>query len=189
MRSEHPNGAPKRVLSFFTMATLLLGVFILCFVQPLAAQYRGTIRGVVTDPSGSVVPSAKVTMENAATSAAVTQESNASGLYLFSFVQPGTYSITVEKSGFQKYVQSGIEVMATSDVTVNAVLKLGNVAQTVTVTGQTGEHVEFNTSSMKMTVQGANLANLPVLGRLAPQPVLHVVEWRNGYRRPYRRQE
>ena len=165
MRSMHQNSAPRRSVSLVTMGTLLLGMFILCFVQPLAAQYRGTIRGVVTDPSGSVVPSAKVTLENTETSAVVNQETNSSGLYLFNFVQPGTYAITVEKSGFQKYMQSNVHVMATSDVTVNAVLTLGNVAQTVTVTGQAGAHVEFNTSSMKMVVRGTNLANLPVLAR------------------------
>ena len=165
MISKHQAGSPRRSLSFSMMGVLLLGAFLLCFVQPLSAQYRGTIRGVVTDPSGSVVPSARVTMTNTETSVAVNQETNASGLYLFNFVQPGTYSISVEKSGFQKYEQSGVNVMATSDVTVNAVLQLGNVSQTVTVSGEAGAHVEFNTSTMKMVIQGANLANLPVLAR------------------------
>ncbi len=165
MRSKQQTGAPRRSLSFAMMGTLLLGAFLLCFVQPLSAQYRGTIRGVVTDPSGSVVPSAKITMTNTETSVATAKESNASGLYLFNFVQPGTYTITVEKSGFQKYEQTDVHVMATSDVTINAVLKLGNVAQTVTVKGEAGAHVEFNTSTMKMVIQGANLANLPVLAR------------------------
>ena len=164
MRSKFQSSAPKRSISFVMMGTLLLGVFILCFVQPLAAQYRGTITGVVTDPSGSVVPSAKVTMVNTATSAATVQMTNASGLYTFTYVQPGDYTVTVEKSGFQKF-SSTAHVLATSDVTVNATLKLGNVAQTVTVTGTTGQHVEFHSSSMKMVVQGANLANLPVLAR------------------------
>jgi hypothetical protein len=165
MRSKHQNGAPKRSLSLFMMGTLLLGVLILCFVQPLAAQYRGTIRGVVTDPTGAVVPSATVTMTNMETSVATVVQTNASGLYLFNFVQPGAYTITVEKAGFQKFVQSNVTVLTTSDVTVNAVLQLGNVAQTVTVTGETGARVEFNTSTQKTTIEGANLANLPVLAR------------------------
>ena len=122
MPKMYRKGTPRRVLGLLTSA-FFVGVFLLYFVQPLAAQYRGTIRGVVTDPSGSVVPSAKVTMENTETSVAVTQETNANGLYLFNFVQPGNYSVTVEKSGFQKYVQNGVHVMATSDVTVNATLK------------------------------------------------------------------
>ncbi|MGA8183420.1 MAG: carboxypeptidase-like regulatory domain-containing protein, partial [Terriglobia bacterium] len=141
MSNKHQTGSPRRSLSFAMMGMLLLGAFLLCFVQPLSAQYRGTIRGVVTDPSGSVVPSAKVTMTNTETSVAVNQETNTSGLYLFNFVQPGTYSISVVKSGFQKYEQSGVNVMTTSDVTVNAVLQLGNVSQTVTVSGEAGAHV------------------------------------------------
>jgi Carboxypeptidase regulatory-like domain len=164
MSSNRQKWAPGRRLGV-VVESLLLGVFILCFVQPLAAQYRGTIRGVVTDPSGAAVPGAKVTLENTATTVTVVQNSNAEGLYLFNLVQPGSYTVTVEKAGFQKFVQSQVSVMTTSDVTVNALLKIGNVAQTVTVIGETGAHVEFNTSSLKMVVQGTNLANLPVLAR------------------------
>lgn len=164
MRSKHPKRTPRHNLGF-AMAGMLLGTFMLCFVQPCAAQYRGKIQGVVTDPSQAVVPNATVTLQNTATTVTVVHQTNSSGLYLFNFVQPGTYSLTVQKAGFQKYVQNAVSVMTASDVTVNAVLAVGNVAQTVTVTGQTGAHVAFNSSTMKMTIQGTNLRNLPVLAR------------------------
>src|SRR5690242_10945899 len=89
---------------------------------------------------------------------------DATGSYRFDFVIPGTYKVTVEAAGFNKFVQQNIEVQTAGDVSVNAVLKLGDVAQTVTVT-ESGAEVQFNTSTMEQTVNGTMLDQLPVLAR------------------------
>ena len=72
--------------------------------------------------------------------------------------------MTVEATGFQKFVQENVLVQATGDVTVNAVLTLGAVTQTVEVTAAVAQ-VEFNTSNMTITVQQSYLKDLPVLAR------------------------
>jgi hypothetical protein len=143
----------------------LLVAFITCFVQPVAAQeYRGTIRGVVTDPTHAVVPNAKVTLQNINTTISKTVQTDSSGFYIFDLVQPGSYTVTVEAAGFQKFVQENITVQTTGDVTVNAVLTIGSLTQTVTVTEQVAQ-VQFNTSSLTTTISGSNLRELPVLSR------------------------
>jgi len=143
----------------------LLVAFITCFVQPMAAQEsRATIRGVVSDPTQAVVPGAKVTLHNTATNVDRVKDADSSGFYVFDQVTSGAYSLSVEASGFQKFVQENIVVQATGDITVNAVLALGATTQTVEVTAAVGQ-VEFNTSNMSVTVQQSYLRDLPVLAR------------------------
>jgi hypothetical protein len=141
----------------------LLVAFMTCFVQPMAAQeYRGTVRGTVTDPTHAVVPNAKVTLKNVNTNVERSVQTDTGGLYLFNFVIPGTYSVTVEAAGFQKYVQEDVTVQVTSDITVNAVLALGAVTQTLEVTAAVAQ-VQFNTSNPTTTISGSNLKELPIL--------------------------
>jgi len=145
----------------------LLVAFVTCFVQPLGAQEsRGTIRGVVTDPTHAVVPGAKVTLHNAATGVDVVAAADSSGFYAFERILPATYSVSVEAPGFEKFVQENVVLQTTGDVTVNAVLTLGSVTQTVEVTSAVGQ-VEFNTATMSDTVQNSFLKDLPILARSA----------------------
>ena len=144
---------------------LLLGVllvaFATCFVQPLSAQQStGTVRGVVSDPTHAVVPGAKVTLHNTGSDVDVVVQADTSGYYLFDRIVPGAYSVTVEAPGFEKFVQENVTVQTASDVTVNAVLTLGAVTQTVEVTSAVAQ-VEFNTATMSDTVQSSFLKDLP----------------------------
>jgi hypothetical protein len=149
----------------FLLAVALLVALIACFVQPLSAQEsRGTIRGEVTDPTHAVVPNAKVTLHNVGTGVELTKQVDASGFYVFDPVIPGTYRVAVESPGFEKFVQENVVVQTASDITVNAILTIGAVTQTVEVTTNVGQ-VEFNTSTMSDTVQQSFLKDLPVLAR------------------------
>ncbi len=137
----------------FLLAGALLVALIACFVQPLSAQEsRGTIRGEVTDPTHAAVPNAKVTLHNAFTGVEVIKQVDTSGFYVFDPVIPGTYRVVVESPGFEKFVQENVVVQTASDITVNAILTIGAVTQTVEVTTTVGQ-VEFNTSTMSDTVQ------------------------------------
>jgi hypothetical protein len=129
-----------------------------------AQESRGTLRGVVSDPSHAVVPGVQVTLRNTNTGVERSVETDASGFYLFDFVIPGTYGVIVEATGFEKFVQENVVVQTTGDVTVNAVLTLGAVTQTVEVTSSVGQ-VEFNTATMSDTVQNSYLKDLPIEAR------------------------
>jgi hypothetical protein len=143
----------------------LLVAFITYFVQPVAAQEsRATVRGVVSDPTHAVVPGAKVTLHNTATNVDLVRQADASGFYVFDPVIPGTYSVVVEATGFEKFVQENVVVQTTADVSVNAVLTLGAQTTTVEVTTSVAQ-VEFNTAAMSTTVQNSFLKDLPILAR------------------------
>ena len=74
------------------------------------AQDRGTIRGVVTDPSGATVPEATVTVKNVNTGLTQTVRTSADGIYNVLYLPAGDYIVTTEKSGFRKAETSGVGV-------------------------------------------------------------------------------
>lgn len=74
----------------------------------LAQDYRAKVSGTVTDASGAVVPNATVTLKNVDTGMAAVRQSNATGQYRFDLVEPGTYSVTVNQTGFKRLVQEKV---------------------------------------------------------------------------------
>ncbi len=137
----------------------------LLFVGVASGQeYRARVQGQVKDPSQAAIVGAKVTLKNVNTGIEAAKETDSTGRYLFDFVQPGTYTISVEAAGFQRFVQENIGVLTRADVTVDAQLTVGALAETVMVSEQTGQ-VQFNTSTMTTTVQGSMLRDLPILAR------------------------
>src|SRR6266705_1602896 len=74
------------------------------------AQDRGTIRGVVTDPSGATVPEATVTAKNVNTGLTQTVKTSADGVYSVLYLPAGDYTVTTEKAGFRKAERTGIDV-------------------------------------------------------------------------------
>ncbi|MCC6860811.1 MAG: carboxypeptidase regulatory-like domain-containing protein [Bryobacterales bacterium] len=107
---------------------------------------------------------AKVTLRNVNTGTETSRSTDATGRYLFDFVQPGTYSVAIEAAGFQRFLQENISVLTRGDVTVNASLTVGAVAETITVSEEVAQ-VQFNTSTMTTTVQGNLLKDIPILAR------------------------
>ena len=94
----------------------------------------GTITGTVTDPQGAAVPNAKITITEDATGVASSAQSNESGAYTRPLLRPGTYTIAVEATGFQKAQQKGVVVLQGEPVAVNITMTVGNINQTVEVT-------------------------------------------------------
>ncbi|HXQ36332.1 MAG TPA: carboxypeptidase-like regulatory domain-containing protein, partial [Anaerolineales bacterium] len=105
-------------------AILASFLLVVCFLpSPLFAQLdTGGITGTVTDPSGAVVPGAHVTLTNTDTSVAQTMPTTSTGTYSFSGVRPGAYSLTVEASGFEKYLAEGIQIHVQQVVTADVPL-------------------------------------------------------------------
>src|SRR5580693_9030516 len=124
----------------FCLATMLLG-------SPLSAQTTfGSISGTITDASGSAVAGAQVTLTNDATSAKQTFTTGADGLYSFVNLNPGEYTLEVEKSGFKHVKREAIVVQVQQAVRIDAALELGAITQTVEVTGETPLLTPTNTS-------------------------------------------
>ncbi|MCC6857420.1 MAG: carboxypeptidase regulatory-like domain-containing protein [Bryobacterales bacterium] len=129
-----------------------------------AQDYRGKVQGVVTDASQAVVVGATISLANDKTGIVSVKETNPNGRYFFDLVDPGTYTITVEAAGFSKFIQQNIVVQVAGDVTVDASLTVGAVSETVVVK-ETPVAVQFNTSTMQMTVDRKMLDDLPTMAR------------------------
>src|SRR5262245_6326891 len=123
-----------------TQPRLLQGALLLALAISLPAQeYRGRIQGSVTDSSQAMVAGATVTLLNTQTGVATTRTTNENGRYLFDLVLPGTYSVTVQLEGFQRFVQEKIQLVSRGDITVDATLRPGDVREAVSVTSQAAE--------------------------------------------------
>lgn len=148
--------SPQQLLRYALAFALTSGL--------MAQEYRGRVQGSVTDGTQATVAGATVTLSNIDTGVSSTQQSNEQGRYLFDLVLPGKYTVTVQLQGFNKFVQANVVLQSRSDVTVNAVLRPGDVRETVTVEAQAST-VQFNTSKLETTVDSALVSNLPQISR------------------------
>ncbi len=117
----------------FSLIRFVFASFLaLLFLGGSTAFGQGTsasLTGQVTDNSGAVVPGATVTATNTDTGLAQTATSNGEGIYLIVPLPPGHYKLMVEAKGFERYVQSGIELSVSVNSTQNVVLKTGSVQE------------------------------------------------------------
>ncbi|MGH9351691.1 MAG: carboxypeptidase regulatory-like domain-containing protein, partial [Terriglobia bacterium] len=126
-----------------SLVSVALGVFValvavVCVFPPLALgqAVNGSVVGTVIDPSGAVVPQARVTITNVGTTVSQTARTDASGYYSFPDLPPGNYKVRVEKQGFATIDRSGVSLFVNSTVRVDVSLKPGEMTQTVTVQSQ-----------------------------------------------------
>src|ERR1700686_3234758 len=119
----------KRVPLFLAS---LLAIALIPITSARAQQTLGGITGTVTDASGAVVVNATVTLIGDQTKLSRTQNTNASGLYLFVNLPIGAYTLTFTQAGFQTETVPSIQVQANRTATVNAELKVGNVPESIT---------------------------------------------------------
>jgi carboxypeptidase family protein len=124
----------------------------------------GSVGGTVTDPTNAVVAGATVTLMDAATGAVRTSTTNESGRYFVANVLPGTYDVTVTKTGFRQYKLSKQVVSVSTELTLNMTLQLGAVTEIVEVTA-TNTVLQTENSTIGNVVTGDLLQSLPSLGR------------------------
>ena len=131
--------------------TCLLVAILLFAAQSVAQVYHGRIEGLITDQSGAIIPGATVTLVNVATGIRAARQSSSTGVYLFDLLDSGTYTISVEASGFAKFTQENISVEASSDITVNGVMRPGTLRQGITVSAAPSG-LQLNTSSNTLDI-------------------------------------
>ena len=139
-QSEIPKNAisagDRRSYKWWQAILPLFLLSLICLVTPSGAraQTTATLSGTVQDPSGGVIPGAQVTLTNDATHDKRAVMSNASGLYAFPSLVPGSYSLVAAAKGFQAAQITGIDLHAGDTRTVPALaLTVGSESQTITV--------------------------------------------------------
>ena len=132
------------------------------------AQGLATLQGTVTDPSGAVVPSAKVTVTQQATGLERATTGDAQGNYLVPALQPANYSLTVAAPGFREFIRNDITLQADQSATVNVTMELGQASQKVTVESS-AILVDTVTGTQKQVINQTQMVELPLNGRNAAQ--------------------
>src|SRR5208337_893610 len=110
-----------------------------------------------------VVPDAKVTATDTATSISTVTTTNKNGYYELPALQVGAYQLTVESANYQKYAQTGIQLSANANLEINAKLSIGPSQTTVTVSASSVQ-VETSNTQLEQTVGSSQIDSLPLFG-------------------------
>jgi len=154
------------VFKIFSAACALLALC--CLLSPSQARAQlvtADVLGTVTDTTGAVIPNAKVTLLNTGTGISASMKSNATGEFLFSHVQIGTFKITVEATGFKTFMANGITAGANDRVRIGAKLDIGNQVETVEVQASAAVELQTDSSDIGSQISANAVADMPVNGR------------------------
>lgn len=151
-------------------AHVLLGfvaVFLVLVMMPPAAHGQsqfGQITGLVTDSAGNSIVGASVVVTNESTGISINSETNSAGNYSMGSLVPGTYRITVTKSGFGPTTRNGIVLQIAQTAEINFALQVGQVHQQVTVSAS-GGLLQTQNAVIGTVVPQSGVVNLPLNGR------------------------
>jgi hypothetical protein len=142
---------------------LLIPLSAILFAAPVlfASGPTGTITGTVTDPSGAVVPKAKITVVNSATNAARDARSNDDGDFTVALLPPGRYQVTAESEGFRKSIFSDVVVNVDQTIRVDFALIVGAPTEEVRVK-DTPPAIQTDTSTLGQVVNNRLVQQLPL---------------------------
>jgi hypothetical protein len=147
---------------------LIICVFCLACSAGVFAQATSQISGTVTDASGAVIAGAQITVTQTNTGISRTATSDANGVYSLPSLPLGPYRIEVKKEGFTTFNQTGIVLQVGTGVTVNPVLQVGAVSQSVQVEA-TAPMVDTTTTGVGQVVNSQSVVDLPLNGRQVTQ--------------------
>ena len=145
--------------------TMILVGLLLAALPGFAQTISGSIAGRVVDPQGAVVPNASVTVTEASKNLRVSSTTSAGGDFLVPGLLPGTYSITVESTGFKRLPRNGIILDANDKLALgDLVLEVGAVTETVEVSAQAAV-LQTESVERSATISGTQISNIEVNGR------------------------
>ncbi|MGA9061715.1 MAG: carboxypeptidase-like regulatory domain-containing protein [Terracidiphilus sp.] len=137
-------------------------VLLLSFAFPLfASGPAGTITGTITDPSGAVIPKARIVVRNEGTNATREAQSNGEGDYTVALLAPGRYSVAVESTGFRRSVIHGVILDVDQTVRVDFALVVGAASESVIV-NETPPIIQTETSTLGQVVNNRLVQDLPL---------------------------
>jgi hypothetical protein len=127
-------------------------------------EFRASLSGRVTDPSGAAVSTANISVRSNATGDILKAITDEDGRYQIPFLNPGEYTVTAEKAGFQKSVQQGLSLQVAERSTLDIRLTLGEVNQVLTVEANAGV-VEIESADRGLTIDTKRIEATPLQGR------------------------
>ena len=148
------------------LSSLVVWVSLFCPTRASgqAASAYGRLEGVVLDTSGAAVPGATVVITNESTTIETKLETDEGGHFVALYLSPGTYDVSIEKAGFQKFLVKGTAVAVGTTATLRPRLVVGKVETSVTVSAAPVS-VDATQSSLGTVVEDKSIESLPLNGR------------------------
>ena len=146
------------------LVRLSLALLFLAHAGQVMAQSAGSLRGAVADSTGAVLPGATVTLTNEATKFTRNATSDAKGQYFFASVDPGSYTLKVELTGFKSHETKSVRISTNDTAAVDVRLEVGTQTETVTVTG-TREMIQTQTGAREGVITQEQIENISIIGR------------------------
>jgi len=143
------------------LAARLFGAVLFNLFALAAFGQTGSITGTISDPSSAAVVNASINAKNAETGAVFQSGTSNTGNYVIR-VPAGTYELTVETSGFKKYVRSNVLVQTATDTRLDVTLEVGATTETITVTEQS-PLLKTESGEMSHIVTTAQVNQLPII--------------------------
>jgi hypothetical protein len=158
---------------FFFLAFIASAMFAFLAIS-VSAQAVSGVTGVVTDPSGAVVPGVKVTLNDTKTQRSFTTTTNDQGSYTFQNIQPGEqYQLTFAGTGFKSLVMNNVTLGVAKTETYDAVLTAGEVSVTVDVAAtSSGDTLNTTDPSIGNVIDTRQLKELPIQIRSSPAALI-----------------
>ena len=142
----------------------LFAAGILVTALAFAQSDNTSINGTVKDPTGAVVPNARITTRNETTGAMRVATTSASGTYVIPTIPAGPYTISIEAPGFKKFESSKNKVDPNLPATLDVTLEVGATAETVEVTASVAA-LQSETATVGKLVEGKQISELQLNGR------------------------
>ena len=129
-----------------------------------AQEFRASLSGEITDPSGAAISGATITVTNVDRNSDSVETSNSLGRYVINFLSPGTYKVTVDKPGFKKLVRQGIRLSSSDKFDVDLRLEVGSISEAVTVMGEPPQ-LQTESASRSALIENRVIESVPTNGR------------------------
>jgi hypothetical protein len=157
----------ERRVFLSVLSGLAVGILLSFGSLPSWAQSTatGTVSGQIVDAQHATVAGAKVTLTDPSTRTSANANTNEAGRYIFLNVKPGTYDITITKTGFSVYRVAQQQVEVGTVLTINATLEVGSTATTIEVTAAPGAELQTTNATVGTTLTGPSLVDLPNISR------------------------
>jgi Carboxypeptidase regulatory-like domain/TonB-dependent Receptor Plug Domain len=149
------------------MLGLILGLLLMMSIPTVSIAQTAssaTLRGTVKDQTGAVVAKATVTLISASSAAERKTTSNNDGIYVFSAVNPGVYTVKIEATGFKTLSRSEVVLSPSETRALETTLEIGIASEIVTVTG-TSEEIKTETGEKSNTITASQIENLSIISR------------------------
>ena len=147
------------------MKLLAVAMLVLtCAEEALAQTTEGSIRGYIRDEQGAVLPGVTVTATSPDVAGTYSAVADPDGLYRLMNLAPGTYTVAATLQGFSRFARENVIMRAGLNLTVDVVMKVGTVNETLTVVGE-APLLEASNPGQAVNVSGEMVRSVPLAGR------------------------